>query len=166
MEFENTLDLDGLAEKVGRLLAEQGVMLATAESCTGGWISQCVTDVPGSSAWFDRGFVTYSNAAKAEMLGVTPAVIAEFGAVSEPVVRAMVTGALQFSQAGVALAVSGIAGPSGGSPDKPVGTVWFGWQMRGRDVSVHRMVFSGDRRAVRCQAVSVALQGVPALYGE
>lgn len=166
MESKNTLDLDGLAEKVGLLLTEEGVMLATAESCTGGWISQCVTGVAGSSAWFDRGFVTYSNAAKADMLGVKLELIAEFGAVSEPVVRAMVTGALQFSQAGVALAVSGIAGPSGGSLDKPVGTVWFGWQRRGRDASVHRMVFSGGRRDVRCQAVSLALQGVLAVYGE
>lgn len=166
MESKNTLDLVELAKKLGRLLTEQGVMLATAESCTGGWISQCVTDVPGSSAWFDRGFVTYSNAAKADMLGVSLELIAEFGAVSEPVVRAMVTGALQFSQAGVALAVSGIAGPSGGSPDKPVGTVWVGWQRRGCDTSVQCMVFSGDRRAVRHQAVAAALRGVMTLYGE
>ena len=163
METELGTSLGALSERVGDLLSHRGEMLATAESCTGGWIAQCITDVPGSSAWFDRGFVTYSNAAKTEMLGVAPGLIAEHGAVSESVVRAMVAGALRFSRAGVAVAVSGIAGPSGGSTDKPVGTVWFAWQTAACDSVVRRVWFSGDRRDVRRQAVATALEGVLAV---
>lgn len=148
-----------LARELGEVLSGQGLMLATAESCTGGWVSQCVTDVPGSSVWFDRGFVTYSNAAKTEMLNVDPVLIRLHGAVSEPVVRAMVAGALRFSQAGLALAISGLAGPGGGSADKPVGTVWFAWQRSGGESFSRCEVFPGDRRHVRQQAVMVALQG-------
>jgi nicotinamide-nucleotide amidase len=159
-------DIDGLPERVGELLSDRGEMLATAESCTGGGIAQSITDVPGSSAWFDRGFVTYSNVAKTEMLGVDPGLIAEHGAVSEMVVRAMVAGALRLSQAGVSVAVSVIAGPSGGSADKPVGTVWFAWQRAGSDALVRCMVFSGDRRAVRRQAVALALEGLLAVCRE
>ncbi len=166
MADDHGFGLDDLPKRVGQLLTTEGSMLATAESCTGGWIAQCVTDVPGSSVWFDRGFVAYSNVAKTEMLGVDPKIIAEFGAVSEPVIRAMVSGALGLSRARVAVAVSGIAGPSGGSPDKPVGTVWFAWQRVDRDATVHRAVLSGDRRAVRRQAVVVALQGVLDLFRE
>lgn len=131
-------------------------MLATAESCTGGLIAGACTDLPGSSAWFERGFVTYSNEAKTELLGVDAALIATHGAVSEPVVRAMVLGALQHSRAQVALAVTGVAGPTGGSAEKPVGTVWFGWAT---PAGVHTEVqhFDGDRAAVRNATVQHAL---------
>lgn len=152
--------LHGLAEQLGRLLAHRGWRLATAESCTGGGIAECVTDIAGSSGWFDRGFVTYSNAAKTELLGVAPALIEAHGAVSEAVVRAMAAGALRAGGAEVSVAVSGIAGPAGGTPDKPVGTVWFAWQPAGRAAVTRRERFMGDRRAVRRQAVGVALQGL------
>ena len=132
-------------------------MLATAESCTGGMIAAACTDLAGSSAWFERGFVTYSNEAKSDMLGVPAALIATHGAVSEPVARAMASGALQHSRAQVALSVTGIAGPSGGSPDKPVGTVWFGWATPGGIWSeVQR--FDGDRAAIRSATVQHSLQ--------
>jgi nicotinamide-nucleotide amidase len=149
-----------LASRVGVALGRRGWMLTTAESCTGGWIAQCVTEVAGSSAWFDRGFVTYSNAAKTEMLGVDPDLIEAHGAVSEAVARAMAAGALRHSRASVAVAVSGIAGPTGGSPEKPVGTVWLAWQRAGREAVARCERFEGDRRAVRQQAVIAALRGV------
>ena len=130
------------------LMLKRHWMLATAESCTGGMIAAACTDLAGSSAWFERGFVTYSNEAKTDMLGVPAALIATHGAVSEPVSQAMASGALQHSKAQVALSVTGIAGPSGGSPDKPVGTVWFGWATPdGVWSEVQR--FDGDRAAVR-----------------
>ena len=163
MNEEN--EIYSLAEQVGAALREHGLTLAAAESCTGGWVCQAVTDIAGSSAWFDRGFVTYTNAAKQALLGVPDAVLAEQGAVSEATVRAMVAGTLRNSQADCALAVSGIAGPAGATPGKPVGTVWFAWQMRGGDCLARREQFDGDRRAVRSQAVAVALQGVLALVG-
>lgn len=141
---------------ISGLLLARGLMLATAESCTGGLIAGACTDLAGSSAWFDRGFVTYSNAAKSEMLGVPPALIAAHGAVSEPVARAMAEGAVAHSAAQVAVAVTGVAGPSGGSADKPVGTVWFGWCVDGRTHSERRR-FDGDRAAVRAQTVAHAL---------
>lgn len=125
-----------------------GLTLATAESCTGGLLAGLLTEVPGSSAVLERGFVTYSNAAKTEMLGVNAALIAEHGAVSEPAARAMAQGALQHSQAQVALAVTGVAGPAGGSADKPVGTVWFAWNLAGQ-VTTEKQLFTGDRAAVR-----------------
>jgi nicotinamide-nucleotide amidase len=131
-------------------------MLATAESCTGGLIAGACTDLAGSSAWFERGFVTYSNAAKSEQLGVDAALIATHGAVSEPVVRAMVLGALQHSHAQVAVAVTGVAGPTGGSADKPVGTVWFGWATPA-GVRTEVQHFAGDRAAVRAATVHHAL---------
>ena len=139
-------------------------MLATAESCTGGLIAGACTDLAGSSAWFERGFVTYSNAAKTEQLGVDATLIGTYGAVSEPVVRAMVLGALQHSRAQVAVAVTGVAGPSGGSADKPVGTVWFGWAT---PAGVHTEVqhFAGDRAAVRAATVHHALVKLEALLG-
>lgn len=148
------------ALEVGETLECAGLVLATAESCTGGWVAECVTDVPGSSLWFDRGFVTYSDEAKMEMLGVPPETLATYGAVSEATVRAMAMGALRHSRADVAVAVSGIAGPSGGSPEKPVGTVWFAWQREGRVGQARKECFSGDRREIRRQAVAVALFGV------
>jgi nicotinamide-nucleotide amidase len=137
-------------------------MLATAESCTGGLIAGACTDLAGSSAWFERGFVTYSNAAKTEMLGVDAALIDTHGAVSEPVVRAMVQGALRHSHAQVAVAVTGVAGPTGGSAEKPVGTVWFGWAT---PAGVHTEVqhFGGDRAAVRGATVQHALARLAAL---
>lgn len=146
---------------LSRRLIQAGKMLATAESCTGGMIAAACTDLAGSSAWFDRGFVTYSNEAKTEMLGVDAALITAHGAVSEPVARAMAEGALAHSKADVAVAVTGIAGPSGGSVDKPVGTVWFAWAMRGRATLAECGHFAGDREAVRSQACLHALRGVP-----
>ncbi|MDZ7922132.1 CinA family protein [Rhodoferax sp.] len=137
-------------------------MLATAESCTGGLIAGACTDLAGSSVWFERGFVTYSNAAKTEMLGVDAALIATQGAVSELVVRAMVQGALQHSKAQVAVAVTGVAGPTGGSAEKPVGTVWFGWAT---PTGLHSEVqqFAGDRAAVRSATVHHALRQLAVL---
>uniref|UniRef100_UPI003F876168 CinA family protein n=1 Tax=Alicycliphilus soli TaxID=3228789 RepID=UPI003F876168 len=139
----------------GWLLAHDR-MLATAESCTGGLIAAACTDLAGSSQWFERGFVSYSNAAKTELLGVPAALIAQHGAVSEPVARAMAEGAVAHSAARVAVAVTGVAGPTGGSPDKPVGTVWFGWCIDGVTHSELRQ-FAGDRAAVRAQTVRHAL---------
>ena len=141
------------------LLIEKSWKLATAESCTGGLVAAACTDMAGSSAWFERGFVSYSNAAKTEMLGVDAALIARYGAVSEQVVRAMACGALLRSQAQVALAVSGIAGPGGGSADKPVGTVCLSWAMPQGVVSEVQH-FPGDRNAVRAATVNRALQGL------
>ena len=138
------------------LLKTHGWKLATAESCTGGLIAAHCTDVAGSSDWFDRGFVTYSNAAKTEMLGVDAALIAEHGAVSEPVARAMVQGALQHSAAQVAVAVTGVAGPGGGSATKPVGTVWMGWATPA-GVVTELQHFAGDRAQVRAATVQHAL---------
>lgn len=136
------------------------MMLATAESCTGGGVASAVTEIAGSSAWFDRGFVTYANQAKVEMLGVSPDTLARFGAVSEATVREMVAGALRHSQAQIALAVTGIAGPGGGSAEKPVGTVWFAWGIKG-EVSIARLhQLTGNRAEIRAQAVCIALQGV------
>lgn len=141
---------------VADLMLKRQWMLATAESCTGGLIAAACTELAGSSVWFERGFVTYSNAAKTELLGVPAALIADHGAVSEPVARAMASGALQHSQAHVALSVTGIAGPGGGSPDKPVGTVWFGWATP-QGVWSEMQCFEGDRAAVRAGALQHSL---------
>ena len=140
-------------------LLKSGLKLATAESCTGGGVAAVCTDLAGSSDWFERGFVTYSNAAKTELLGVDAALIDAHGAVSEAVAQAMAQGALTHSHAQVALAVTGVAGPSGGSPSKPVGTVWFAWCVPGR-VHTQKMLFPGDRAAVRSAAIHHALQGL------
>lgn len=145
------------AGELAALLQAQGLMLATAESCTGGMISAACTDLAGSSHWFERGFVTYSNEAKTELLGVPPQLIARHGAVSEEVARAMAAGALAHSRAQVCVAVTGVAGPTGGSAAKPVGTVWFGFALPGRLVSEVRR-FDGDRAAVRTATVQHALQ--------
>jgi len=152
-----------LAEELGEGLKARGLMLATAESCTGGWVSQAVTMVPGSSDWFERGFVTYTYISKREMLGVDGATLERHGAVSEEVVRQMVSGALERSHAQVAIGVSGVAGPGGGTPDKPVGTVCFGWGSKGGACRTETVRFLGDRDAVRRQAVERALRGVLAL---
>jgi nicotinamide-nucleotide amidase len=146
-----------LCEQLAERLQQQGWMLATAESCTGGLIAAACTDLSGSSNWFERGFVTYSNAAKSESLGVDPALIAAHGAVSEVVGRAMAFGAVRHSHAQVSVAVTGVAGPTGGTPDKPVGTVWFGFQVDGRLSSETRR-FDGDRAAVREATVLHALR--------
>lgn len=141
---------------IANYLQKNGWMLSTAESCTGGLIAAACTDLAGSSTWFERGFVTYSNAAKTELLGVNAALIEAHGAVSEPVVRAMASGALQHSHAQVSIAVTGVAGPGGGSADKPVGTVWFGFAL-GPHVSTEVCHFAGDRAVVRLAAVHHAL---------
>lgn len=156
--------LYALAEQVGKTLVAHDQKLVTAESCTGGWVAQSITDIPGSSAWFDRGFVTYSNEAKQDMLGVNQKTIEVFGAVSEECVIEMVQGALKNSNADSALAVTGIAGPDGGSYDKPIGTVWFGWLVTGGQCTTLRQQISGDREAVRQQAVDQALRGVLDLF--
>ena len=160
-------ELYALAGKVGDALKARKLMLATAESCTGGWVGQGVTMVPGSSHWFDRGFVTYSDDAKREMLGVRAETLKKFGAVSEQTVREMIKGTLSHSNAHVALAVSGIAGPDGGSPGKPVGTVCLAWGMK-KGPPPHSVVrhYAGDRDAVRRQSVIAALEGVLVLLEE
>lgn len=150
--------MTGLAQQAGEVLLKQGKLLAVAESCTGGWVAKVITDIAGSSQWFDRGFVTYSNQAKQDMLGVPEAILDTEGAVSEATVSAMVQGALANSQADVALAVSGIAGPGGERPGKPVGTVCFAWQTRGQEPRLQTCHFSGDRNSVRQQSVIQALK--------
>jgi len=151
--------LKQLAEKLGRRLKRAKAMLVTAESCTGGWAAQVVTSVAGSSDWFERGFVTYSNAAKRELLGVRKSTLEKHGAVSEQTAREMALGALGRSRGTVALAITGVAGPSGGSAAKPVGTVCIAWA-RGRRVVSETGHFSGDRESVRRQSVVRALEGV------
>lgn len=150
--------LDRLGRDVGRALTAAGLQLALAESCTGGWIAKVITDVAGSSGWFGCGIVSYSNQAKIDLLDVPPAMLAERGAVSEPVVIAMAEGVRLRAKADVAIAVSGIAGPGGGSAQKPVGTVCFSWSRKGMNSVVETHVFSGDREAVRRQTVTHALQ--------
>ncbi len=141
-------------------LIQQNRMLVTAESCTGGGIAYAITELPGSSDWFERGFVTYSNPAKQEQLGVPHELIARHGAVSEQVAAAMAVGALQHSHADYSVAVTGIAGPDGGTEEKPVGTVCFGWGQRGAGVRTARIVFDGDRQQVRELSILTALQGL------
>jgi nicotinamide-nucleotide amidase len=152
-------ELAHLAEQVGAALKARGLLLATAESCTGGWVGEAVTAVPGSSHWYERGFITYTNEAKQEMLGVSSDTLAQFGAVSEQTVREMVAGALEHSHAQVALAISGIAGPGGATPLKPVGTVCLGWGVGGV-IETDILHFEGDRRAVRGRAVQAVLRGL------
>jgi nicotinamide-nucleotide amidase len=152
--------ITALARRLGASCKRRGVMVATAESCTGGGVAQAITRIAGSSEWFDRGFVTYTNAAKEEMLGVANATLEAHGAVSEEVAREMAAGALARSPADVAVAVTGIAGPGGGTAEKPVGLVWFAWAHRGGPVQPRRFLFRGDRAAVRAQSVAVALQGL------
>jgi nicotinamide-nucleotide amidase len=152
--------LRDLASRLGALLKERGLMLASAESCTGGWLSMELTAISGSSDWFERGFVTYSNDAKRELLGVAGETLDTQGAVSEPVAREMAEGALRNSRAGVSVAITGVAGPTGGTPSKPVGTVCIAWAgpSAARRSAVYR--FDGDRESVRRQSVGAALQGM------
>ena len=152
--------LNKLAAEVGLRLKKRRWMLAAAESCTGGWVAAAMTAIAGSSEWFERGFVTYSNEAKHEMLGVPADLIERCGAVSEEVARAMAVGALRHSRAQIALSITGVAGPGGGSDDKPVGLVCFGWALGNLTQVVETKRFSGDRNAVRRAAVNHALQGV------
>jgi len=159
-------DLLTLSARVGTLLRQRGWLLATAESCTGGWVAEAITATAGSSGWFDCGFITYSNEAKQSLLGISDQVLHRQGAVSEATVAAMVSGTLTRSQANVALATSGIAGPGGGSEAKPVGTVCFAWGLRGASPETETRHFTGDREGVRRQAVLHALRGLLARYGE
>ena len=154
------MELETMARAVSQELKRKGLMLVTAESCTGGWVAQVMTSVAGSSEWFERGFVAYTNLAKREMLGVKTTILSRYGAVSEQTARAMAEGALTHSHAQVALAITGIAGPSGGTPEKPVGTVCLAWAGKKRDTTSRKQVFNGDREGVRRQAVTAALQGV------
>jgi nicotinamide-nucleotide amidase len=153
-------DLQALAEQVAAAAQQRRLMLVTAESCTGGWIAKALTDLPGSSAWFDAGVVTYSYGAKEALLGVNPRTLERTGAVSEETALEMVSGALARFGAGMAVAVTGIAGPTGGTPDKPIGTVWIGWKRRGGYAHATLFHFAGDREAVRRQTVAAALNGV------
>jgi len=155
--------LHALAAEVGGLLQARNQMLATAESCTGGWIAKMITDIPGCSAWFDCGMAAYSYEAKQALLGVRPETLTEHGAVSRETVLEMVSGALVNSGASIAVAVTGIAGPGGGTPDKPVGTVWIGWKRRGGYPEAEVFHFEGDREAVRRQTVAAALRGLLAM---
>ena len=154
---------DDLYEEVyqlGRRLREQGIWLCTAESCTGGWLGKVLTDVKGSSHWYERGFITYTNQAKHDMLGVSKQTLEEFGAVSEPTVLQMAQGALDHSRADISVAITGIAGPGGATADKPVGTVWFAWATNRDFIHSERHRFNGDREQVRRQAVQCALLGL------
>lgn len=153
-------DLVELSEALGQICLARGLVVATAESCTGGWVAQVITHIPGSSAWFERGFVTYANAAKTDMLGVRSITIETHGAVSIETAGEMAAGALRNSNATISLAITGIAGPTGGSPEKPVGTVCFGWCVKDRVPSCERRLFAGDREAIRRQAVIHALSGL------
>jgi len=153
-------DIAAVADRVARLLEARGVCLATAESCTGGWISKSLTDIPGSSAWFEYGFVTYGNNAKETMLGVEAELIEAHGAVSREVAAAMAVAARVVSGADLAVAVTGVAGPDGGTEDKPVGTVWFAWDGPERRVATRVEALHGDREAIRRQTVIMALQGI------
>jgi nicotinamide-nucleotide amidase len=152
--------LTALATAVGARLKARGLKLAAAESCTGGWVAQAVTSISGSSEWFERGFVTYSNDAKREMLGVRAATLDRFGAVSEETAREMARGALAASRAEVAVAITGVAGPTGGTPAKPVGMVCLAWASRDGGLDAVTKHFAGDREAVRRQSVISALEGV------
>jgi nicotinamide-nucleotide amidase len=154
------LDIENIAIQIGSALKSHGLTLATAESCTGGAVASAITDIAGSSEWFERGFITYSNEAKREMLGVTQDTLMRYGVVSEAVVRDMVAGALYHSHAQLALAVSGIAGPAGGTLNTPIGTVWFAWGIKGGQCVACLHHLSGNRAEIRMRSVRIAFQGV------
>jgi len=158
--------MEALAEQVGAALKSRGWKLVTAESCTGGGVAQAITEVPDCSKWFERGFITYSNLAKQQMLGVSEDTLMQHGAVSEATVREMVQGALAHSESQVALAVSGIAGPGGGTTDKPVGTVWFAWGVKHGETLANKHFILGTRSEVRAKAIFVALQGLQILLSQ
>ena len=154
------INIEDFVSRLANHLGQLDWKMTAAESCTGGWIAKVCTDLPGSSEWFERGFVTYSNQAKAELLGVDTGVLNSQGAVSQAVAEAMAQGARERAPVDVSIAVTGIAGPDGGSEDKPVGTVWFAWSIKGRCVDSERCVFEGDRDAVRWQTVIHSLAGL------
>lgn len=160
-------NLQPTIERIGAILQTKDLMLVTAESCTGGWVAEVITSVPNASLYFERGFVTYSNAAKIEMLGIKQETLEKYGAVSEEVVQEMAEGAVKNSHAQVSLAITGIAGPSGGTQDKPVGMVCFGWKLPHHQITkISTQYFQGDRAAIRLQAVNFALVGLLALLNE
>ncbi len=154
-----TVIIHDLAQQLGNLRNQNGFVISTAESCTGGWVAEAITSVSGSSEWFDRGFVTYSNQSKQEMLGVRAETLEKFGAVSEETAREMAEGALTHSQAQISIAITGIAGPDGGTKEKPVGTIWFAWS--NSDITrTKKKTFTGNRHEIRLQAVITALNGL------
>ncbi|MEQ1590917.1 MAG: nicotinamide-nucleotide amidohydrolase family protein [Thiobacillaceae bacterium] len=153
-------ELQELATTLGEALRARGWMVATAESCTGGWVGQVLTSIPGSSAWYDRGFITYANAAKQDMLGVAATTLETYGAVSEETVCEMARGALARSGAQATLAISGIAGPGGGTPQKPVGLVCYGWALTDGTLMSSTCRLDGDREEIRSRAVAAALRGL------
>ena len=159
-------ELERLAAHVGFALQSAGLRLVTAESCTGGWVGEAVTAIAGSSDWFDRGFITYSNAAKREVLGVAAATLSQHGAVSEETAREMALGALKQSRAQISVAITGVAGPGGGSADKPVGTVCFAWAKNDAALRSERRLLKGDRTEVRRQSVLIALRGILGLCSQ
>ncbi len=160
MSNPSDTELNALATALGERLRQASLQLVTAESCSGGWIAKCMTDIAGSSAFFDCGVVVYSYEAKQRLLGVHAQTLEQYGAVSRETVLEMVAGALVNSGAGIAVAVTGIAGPGGGSTDKPVGSVWIGWKRRGGYARAELFQFDGDRDAIRRQTVAAALQGI------
>lgn len=164
LEFES--QMTSVLQKVADLLTARNWRMATAESCTGGWIAKCCTDVAGSSAWFDRAYVTYSYRAKEQMLGVSHADLLKYGAVSEKIAWQMATGAKRHSKAAVIVSATGIAGPGGGMPGKPVGLVHFGWCIDDNPVVCDAKIFEGDRNSVRQQTVLHALEGIVSRIGE
>lgn len=162
----NEQSLQTFAHQLGDQLLAQNLTLATAESCTGGWVSKIITDIDGSSRWFECALVTYSNQSKRDLLGVSQTSLDQFGAVSLPVVKEMVLGLLDRCNASLGVSISGIAGPGGGTTDKPVGTVWIAWAKPGVVIESMRFQFKGDRAAVRRQAVEEALNGVQRLLAD
>lgn len=159
-------ELERLAADVGFALQSAGLQLVTAESCTGGWVGEAITAIAGSSDWFDRGFITYSNAAKRDVLGVAGITLIQHGAVSEETAREMALGALKQSRAQISVAITGVAGPGGGSPDKPVGTVCFAWAKNDAALRSERRLLKGDRTEVRRQSVLIALRGILGLCSQ
>jgi nicotinamide-nucleotide amidase len=156
-----SINLTQASENLSQYLLKSNALIATAESCTGGWLAQCITSIAGSSAWFDRGFITYSNQAKMDMLGVKAETLAHFGAVSAEVAMQMTAGTLQYSTADYAIAITGIAGPTGGSLEKPIGSVYIAWQKKHHPAKVTLAHFHGDREQIRKQAVYQALTLIP-----
>jgi nicotinamide-nucleotide amidase len=159
-------DLEILAADVGRALQGAGLKLVTAESCTGGWVGEAITAIAGCSDWYERGFITYSNAAKMETLGVSATTLKQYGAVSEEAAREMALGALKHSRAHISLAITGVAGPGGGTPEKPVGTVCFAWANGNVALKSSKHVLQGNRTEVRYQSVEIALRGILAVLAE
>lgn len=162
----NNKTLESLSVQLGQILRQKNWIITTAESCTGGGIAQAITETSGSSHWFSHGFITYSNLAKQQLLNVCANDIERYGAVSGQVAEAMATGALAAAQADIAIAVTGVAGPAGGSEEKPVGTVWIAWATRDELIASHRYLFSGDRKVIRNQSVIEAISGVITLLAQ